>query len=245
MLYAMEIMTQYRYSKYWKYFIELSSADTELEVAFLETILKNHLASKVIDIACGTGRHSIALSLKNFETLGLDYSKFQIQEARKNTKIKQASSKFLIKDVNAFLFPPVYDAAFCMWSTIGEEPLQYQKVIKNVYASLKPEGIFIIDNKNWTSYSKEKTEKISSIDENGVKITRKIIDRFTNNLRVRICEFNINGEEFEELWVTYTKTPEEWVAILKEGGFKKFEIYYDYKPEVDKSPKRVQIIAVK
>src|SRR5512140_1619469 len=45
-----------------------------LELPFIEETLRKHGATRVLDVACGTGRHSIALAERGYPVVGWDAS---------------------------------------------------------------------------------------------------------------------------------------------------------------------------
>src|SRR6266498_1428021 len=86
--------------------------DEEDAKKILSLIFKNvHLRknAKVLDLACGSGRHSLLIARKGFDVLGIDLSKYLISEARKklNSEYKRYRKrlKFEIRDMRWFSFP--------------------------------------------------------------------------------------------------------------------------------------------
>jgi Methylase involved in ubiquinone/menaquinone biosynthesis len=234
----------YKLSKYYLDIID-HLVNTELEVNFLDKIFKKYNVKTILDVACGVGRHTIGLTKKNYQVVGIDFSPSQIKQARKNSKKTNTRVKFFIKNANSFTFPTRFDAAICMWSTLGEEPMQYRKVIKNVFANLKKGGIFVIDNRSWEYIPKNKAETITNVIKNKDNtIKTKIFDRYTENFRVRDVTHNINGKEYRDLCITNILKEKDWINALKEGGFNKFKVYYDRSFHKVKKPKYVTIIAI-
>jgi len=199
-------------------------------VRVLDKLFKIYEVKSILDIACGIGRHSVPLSKLGYQVTGIDYSPFQLSEAKKYAKKEKARVKFLKKDANNFKLPIKFDAAICMWSTLGEEPLQYKKVIKNVFDSLEDKGIFIIENKNWKNIPKNK-ERITknSYSAGKLKIKQTLHDRYTDHFRIRDAIYRINGKEYKDLCITHIIRPREWVNELKIAGFRKCKIYRNYK----------------
>ena len=222
--------------------------DTDKEVAWLNKIFKKHGVQKVLDVACGAGRHSVRLAKLGYQMTGLDYSKWQIREARKYAKKEKVAPRFLIRNANRFSFAEKFDAAICMWTTIGEEPMVYEKVIRNVRASLRKGGIFIIDNNAWEHIPESGEEHIKGKTEvDGVVIEQYIHDRFTDHFRVREGRAVVNGKTHKNiLCITHIKRPHEWAQELKKAGFRKTFIVPDYEIRVGKHRKKnVLIVGIK
>jgi len=71
----------------------LTLARTKSEVDFLIKTLKLKKADKILDIACGDGRHSIELAKRGYQVVGVDRSRFLIKEANKNAEKAGLSNK--------------------------------------------------------------------------------------------------------------------------------------------------------
>ncbi|MBI4159522.1 class I SAM-dependent methyltransferase [Candidatus Woesearchaeota archaeon] len=179
--------------------------DTNLEINLLDGIFKKHDVKKILDVACGIGRHAIPLSKMGYEVVGIDFSPFQIKKAEDDAKKESSNAQFVLQNANNFSYPEKFDAAICMWTTLGEEPLQYWKVIKNIFQSLRKGGIFVIDNKSWEHIpeSKEKFIENETLGDNGEKIKTKIHDRFTEHFRIRDVIHKIGEKEYQDLCVTH------------------------------------------
>jgi ubiquinone/menaquinone biosynthesis C-methylase UbiE len=50
----------------------------------LERRLRAHGARRVLDVACGTGQHAIALARAGFDAVGVDASDAMVARAREN-----------------------------------------------------------------------------------------------------------------------------------------------------------------
>ena len=206
--------------------------DTDTEIRTLDRIFRKHRVKKILDVACGVGRHSIPLALLGYKPVGIDYSKSQIREARKEARRQQVKLTFLLKDANRFSFPDKFDAAICMWTTIGEEPMVYAKVIANVYRALKKGGIFVIDNNTWSRIPKSGEQFIDNrLNLKSLKIRQHIHDRFTEHFRVREVRLNVNGKTYGDLCLTHVKRPHEWAEELKRAGFRKTSVMPNYQIE--------------
>ena len=73
-----------------KLYLDLYQHRDEEDARWIINLLQRSIAVKtnarVLDIACGSGRHSIELARRGFEVTGFDLSEFLINEARKNLK---------------------------------------------------------------------------------------------------------------------------------------------------------------
>ena len=59
---------------------------TEGEVDFLEKELEFNKDKKILDIGCGTGRHSLELGKRGYNVTGIDLSESMINQAKRKRK---------------------------------------------------------------------------------------------------------------------------------------------------------------
>src|SRR5699024_3406489 len=119
----------------------------EKEAAFLIKNLLNHLKlqppAKILDLACGKGRHSRYLNMLGYDVIGVDLSEQSIAYA------KQYENNLLHFEVHNKLnpYPKQFDAVFNLFTSFGyfENPDDNLKVIQNIKTSLKPNGYGVID----------------------------------------------------------------------------------------------------
>jgi ubiquinone/menaquinone biosynthesis C-methylase UbiE len=59
------------------------------EVDFIEQEINSDKSIQILDIGCGTGRHSIELAKRGYKVTGVDLSDNQLESARKKAKAKE------------------------------------------------------------------------------------------------------------------------------------------------------------
>ena len=99
---------------------------------------------KVLDLACGKGRHSIAMQHLGANVLGLDLSANSIAEASKATK---EDLRFGVHDMREPMPEADFDVVVNLFTSFGyfAHTDENWKVMKNVLDCLKPGGTFILD----------------------------------------------------------------------------------------------------
>lgn len=150
--------------KAWKSFFDKHSekydtnpftSATERELEFIAEIMPLRDCSQVIDIGCGTGRHSVGLALLGYCVTGVDLSDGMLSVASEKARRAGADVRFIKADATSD-FPSAngiagsFDAAICLCEGslgligTGEDPLkQAMSVFTNVHNLLKPGGIFL------------------------------------------------------------------------------------------------------
>lgn len=101
----------------------------------------------VLDLCCGPGRHSVEFARRGFSVTGVDRSGFLLKKAKEKANAAEVAVEWVRQDMRDFVRPGSFDLVINMFTAFGyfynkEEDL---KVLKNVYASLEQEGVFMID----------------------------------------------------------------------------------------------------
>ncbi|MDB5085220.1 MAG: cyclopropane-fatty-acyl-phospholipid synthase, partial [Bacilli bacterium] len=87
---------------------------TVQEVDFLINELGFTPGDSVLDVGCGTGRHSVELARRGFQVTGIDISSGMLQEASKAAEQAGVDVEFIQCDATKFLTNKQYDAAICL-----------------------------------------------------------------------------------------------------------------------------------
>ncbi|MDX1642623.1 MAG: methyltransferase domain-containing protein, partial [Balneolaceae bacterium] len=116
----------------------------------IEKVIPKSDYSKILDLGCGRGRHSITLAERGYHVTGVDLSKqaitTAIQSARKR---KLANVHFQVGDMRRPL-DKTFDAVLNLFTTFGYflKDEENAKVISSVKEMLESNGIFILDYLN-------------------------------------------------------------------------------------------------
>ncbi len=187
--------------------------------------LKPH--AKVWDLACGKGRHSIALNKKGLSVVGTDLSENSIEEALKNSN---ADLDFYVHDMRTPFRTNNFDVVFNLFTSIGyfKNFRDNFSVFKNVTNSLKPEGRFVID---FFNAKKVVASMVASHTENRDGLEFEIKKTIVNNTIVKRIEFNCQSKNyfFEETVSLLTK--QDFENFASNAGLKLLHIFGNYKLE--------------
>ena len=69
---------------------------TKSQVNFIIDLLKLNGNEKILDLACGFGRHSLEIARRGFSVVGVDITKEFIDDAAKNSKKESLNAKFIL-----------------------------------------------------------------------------------------------------------------------------------------------------
>ncbi|MEW6621022.1 MAG: methyltransferase domain-containing protein [bacterium] len=166
---------------------------TKGEITFLQNFLPKK--GKILDIACGTGRHLLPLKMLGYEVIGIDLSKNMLQIPRNkiknlkfNIKLIQGDMRFLPLQNQSIVGVICLFSSFCHLLTLDNQ----KKTVNEIYRILKNNGVVIIDVANWYWLKKQwqkKGEKIGIIPGTQ-KITVHLENRYIDNpLRTKLCHY--------------------------------------------------------
>jgi len=126
----------------------------ETEIPFLDKVLTTNNVRSVLDSACGTGMHAIALAKSGFQSFGCDLSEPMIQIAEKNAEHESAKVKFFsagfgeIADL-AVGFP--YDSIICLGNSLPHvrDTSELTTTLYDFGKVLNNNGTLILQNRNF------------------------------------------------------------------------------------------------
>ena len=103
--------------------------------------------NKVLDVACGKGRHSKAFADKGFDVIGFDIAPKSIIEAK---KFEQENLHFYLHDMRSPFWINYFDYAFNFFTSFGyfKTMREHNDALRTIAQSLKMNGIFLIDYLN-------------------------------------------------------------------------------------------------
>jgi SAM-dependent methyltransferase len=123
----------------------------ELEAAFVHECLQKHSirpSQKVLELACGTGTHALALEQHGYSVLATDYSEAMLARARAKAAAVSSSVVFQLHDMRKLdLTQGPFDAVVCLFDSIGyaETNEALADVLHAIHHQLRPDGLFIFE----------------------------------------------------------------------------------------------------
>ena len=133
---------------YLKYWIQpITQERTELEVDAIVRFLELPPDSKVLDLCCGQGRHSLELARRGYRVVGLDLSETLLAASQAAAKEQGLDVEFVQGDMRAIPRRNEFNGIFNFYTAFGyfERDEDNQAVLDAVAAALKPSGRFLLD----------------------------------------------------------------------------------------------------
>jgi SAM-dependent methyltransferase len=124
------------------------------EWPFLEAALQERHAATVLDAACGSGGHALALARGGYRAAGADASPVMIQMARAKALAEELDIPFAVSDLAGLADVPgfgTYDAVLCLGNSLPHLLSRPELVsaLRGMAAVLRPGGVFVTQNLNY------------------------------------------------------------------------------------------------
>jgi SAM-dependent methyltransferase len=123
-----------------------SDVATDAEVEFVEDMLGVARGARLLDLACGYGRHTVRLARRGYEVVGLDLSMDMLKVALTQAQTDSLSIKFVHGDMRDLNFQEVFDGAFCLDTSFGYfSESENLMVLRGLHDALKRGGRLVLD----------------------------------------------------------------------------------------------------
>ena len=180
--------------------------------------------AKILDLACGKGRHSIYLNKLGYDVTGADLSENSIKEASKHTNDKL---HFVVHDMRDTCNEK-YDAIFNLFTSFGyfESDDDNLITLKAIHNSLTEYGFAVIDFMNVHKVITDLVPQETKVKD-GIEfhIKRYVED----NHIIKEIDFNDNGQQFHFTEKVKALTLEDFEAMMEEAGIYLLDVFGDYK----------------
>ncbi|MFW9845134.1 MAG: class I SAM-dependent DNA methyltransferase [Candidatus Thorarchaeota archaeon] len=210
------------------------------EVPFLKQSMNLSAPVRLLDMACGTGRHAAALSSPVVIVTAFDSSESMIVEAKKHAVEKDVSVSFLVADMQDFtsIIDGPFDFALCLGNSLALLPNfeALSNTVSNVHNIMDSGGAFVFQVLNF--------QEILQSGFRFFPIKGGITSSGNDVVFSRFYEHS--GDDWSTLVATsFVKTGTQWVTsistqqvlhttrdtiydVLQTAGFNRLEFYSDY-----------------
>ncbi|MGG4452811.1 class I SAM-dependent methyltransferase [Brevibacillus porteri] len=205
-----------------------SAADGEIANLLERLPVKD--TGRVLDLCCGSGRHSRALARRGYEVVGVDLSPVLLQLAEEQNTYPQLS--FARCDMRDIPFHEEFDIVVNLFTSFGyfSTDEENANVIRNMAQALKSKGEVVIDFLN-AAYVIDNLVPNSTKEVSGmlIKEERWIQDGFVKK-RILISDESSN-EPREYMEQVRLFSAQQMIAMLTEAGFEKIQVFGNYQFE--------------
>lgn len=207
------------------------SAEAIAQIDFLlKTIPQLPKNAKILDLCCGSGRHSIELRKLGYDVVSADLSLDLLNIAKEFAYDNNIDLKIIRCDMREIPFSNQFDLVIQFFTSFGyfESDEDNQKVLNSISKSLKPNGKFLIDYMNPDHVVDNLVSKDEKDISEGIHIIQeRWIDKQRHRINKKITLIRDGKEEsYEESVRLYSH--EEMKDMLYEAGLQLSETYGDF-----------------
>lgn len=222
--------TQHWYASWFDtpyYHILYKDRDYDEAQVFMDN-LTNYLnipeGGKILDLACGKGRHSVYLNSLGYRVTGVDLSAQSIAYAK---QFENDTLKFAVHDMSQ-PFPDTFDAVFNLFTSFGyfEDENCNLKTIKAIKAELSDFGFGVIDFMN-TEFIIDNLVTADTKTVDGIAFYQK---RYVQDgYIIKDISFETEGERFEFQERVKAFTLNDFEMLFETAGVHLLDVFGDYK----------------
>jgi SAM-dependent methyltransferase len=128
---------------------ELTGERSQAEVARVVRLLELYSPMKILDLACGFGRHANRLAALGHSVTGLDYTPGFLEIARQAAAEMRVQVDYRQGDMRQLDYQAEFDCVLLLFTSFGYfEDHENEQVLKNLARALKPGGRLMFDIPN-------------------------------------------------------------------------------------------------
>jgi len=212
------------------------------ELPFLEQVLNSIPTPKggnlsLLDAACGTGMHAIALAQRGYEVAGSDLSPKMIAQARRNAAKAGVQVRFEtvgFGEQTAVFGEKRFNAVFCLGNSLPHLLTQGElsRALSDFFSLLCSPGVLLIQNRNFDRVlqTRQREMEPQSVREGN---REWIFIRFYDFLADDLIRFNFltlsrqGNQRWEQKWQSSLLRPlmaAELNKLLSEAGFSSIKL---------------------
>lgn len=202
----------------------------DAEVRFLSKTLKLRNGAALLDVPCGTGRHSVLFARNGFKVTGVDINSDCLKRAKENRG--KAKVDFRQGDMaNLRSFKGKFDAVVNLFTSFGyfSTDQKNKAVLRELISTLKPGGKIALQlvNRDWLMKAYRPVDWRSS-DGTFTLEARRYDPKTKYNEAQRIVMDESTGRAKRYFHQTRLYSKPEMVALMRECGLRKVRVYGDH-----------------
>ncbi|NQT39569.1 MAG: class I SAM-dependent methyltransferase [Planctomycetes bacterium] len=198
------------------------------EVDFVERELEGDRSKRILDIACGTGRHAVELTKRGYQVTGFDLSEGQLRVAREKAAEAGVTVELQRRDATEPHFNEEFDAAlmFCEGAfPLMETDEKNHAILVHAAAALRPGGKLLLTTLNALFPLYHSVKDFLEANESGAATGKLTFDLMTFREQVEMTFTDDDGESHSITSNERYYTPPEMRWLLKTVGFAKVDIF--------------------
>lgn len=199
-------------------------AEAQMLIDNLSHYLNIEEGAKILDLACGKGRHSVYLNKLGYDVTGVDLSTNSIESAK---EFESDTLHFHVHDMREPL-KEKYDVILNLFTSFGyfPDPADNARTLDAIHQSLTEYGLAVIDFMNVDKVIANLVpSEVKTVDGIDFHITRKYEDGFI----IKNIVFDADGEHHDFTEKVKALRLEDFEEMMEEKGIFLLDAFGDYK----------------
>ena len=207
------------------------------ELPFFASLFEQHGVQRVLDAACGTGYHAIALAQRGYHVVGADLSAPMVARAGENASAHGVDVRFAVAGLGGYAaLGRSYDAAICLGNSLPHllSGAAVAEALADFSAVLRPGGLLVIQNRNFDRVWRERERFMppqSYRDAEGEWVFLRFYDFHEESLTFNMLRLRRRGEGWSQHVESTDLRPifaPDLVPALEDAGFGLVTLYGSY-----------------
>ncbi|WP_395373174.1 class I SAM-dependent methyltransferase [Marinicella sp. W31] len=183
--------------------------------------------NKVLDLACGPGRHLIPFAQMGLDVTGVDSSGFLLNRAAHMIESEDLAATLVHADMLDYETTTGFDLVTNLFTSFGyyEDPQDNQKLLAQIHHMLKDSGYLVLDvfGKENLLQTMEPVH-LTEYDNGDIRVERPLL---TDEMQVFSNEWIlIRGDQaYRKQYQHYVYSGVELRQMLKQAGFSSVKLY--------------------
>jgi SAM-dependent methyltransferase len=204
---------------------QLTEERTEAEVGALVSLLELDAPKKILDLACGFGRHTNRLAALGHMMTGVDLTPGFLEIARQDANQRKVEVQYHQGDMRSIIFVNEFDRVMLLFSAFGYFiDAENLNVMINARKALRAGGLVIFDTLNRDVLLKELRPYFVMEKEGNLMIDRTSFDSLQGRLYNKRIVFR-DGVRKDKPFFTRLYNAQEIKALVIQAGLELLHIY--------------------
>jgi ubiquinone/menaquinone biosynthesis C-methylase UbiE len=203
--------------------------DAKIEVKNIIKLLKAKKKDQILDLCCGVGRHTLNFASLGFKVTGVDLTKGYLEKIKQSAKKENLIIDLFHSDMREFISENKFDIALNLYTSFGyfENSADDERVLNNVYKSLKLKGKFLMEMVGKEVLSRTFLEKDWREEDDQIILEERKISENWDSITSRWILFK-SKEKYEQTIKLRLYSGRELSELLKKCGFSNVKLYGDF-----------------
>ena len=194
---------------------------TAAEVEGSVSLLGLPAGARVLDLACGYGRHAIPLTERGFAITGYDLSEVFLERARASAAARGVAVCWVRGDMRTLFFDGDFDAVINVFMSFGyfADPEDDVETLRRVRRALVPGGRFLLETLHRDALVARFQPHVEYTTSNGTRVVRDYVwDLARDVIEDRVAVIRPDGTRSEYASSLRVRSLHGLLALVRAAG---------------------------